>query len=529
MHIETSTLPSAQTALATQQAAYEKSLTFWQTLRIFWRSTLWIMYGQLVVFSFGIDGVIAGYLLAVPRFRQDYGTTYIVNGAPAYIIPANKQALYNGISQLTAIIGALITGTLADAIGRRATNLLFCVISVGGVAAQFWSNGSLEILTVGKAINGFSIGAWLIIGPLYASEVAPLKLRGWLTSITNIVQFSGVLLFTGIIYAIGAKDSKSSYLILFGSQWVIPSIVILTVYFWPESPVWLCRVKKPEQAKAALRRIHGSDNEIDIEGIFAQIQDTIAHEDATKEATSSASYLECFKGADRRRTLICMFVYGCQYLSGIVFVLGYQSYYYQLIGYSAKKSFLLGMLNNTFQFIANILSWFLIDIAGRRPLIVWGQLLCAVALFIIGGTSLPGTYAGYLTTVCFMFVWGFIYQLTLGTVAWSVVAELASFRLKSRTQGLANFVLCLVQWTVGFTFPYMFNPDQGNLGGKVGFIFGATTFIGFLGVFFWLPETKGRTSLELDELFERKVSARHFCTTKTNLEEEVEGDKNQTG
>jgi hypothetical protein len=110
-----------------------------------------------------------------------------------------------------------------------------------------------------------------------------------------------------------------------------------------------------------------------------------------------------------------------------------------------------------------------------------------------------------------------------------VVAELASFRLKSRTQGLANFVLCLVQWTVGFTFPYMFNPDQGNLGGKVGFIFGATTFIGFLGVFFWLPETKGRTSLELDELFERKVSARHFCTTKTNLEEEVEGDKNQTG
>lgn len=439
------------------------------------------------------------------------------------------QALYNGISQLTAIVGALATGTLADAIGRKPTNLLFCIISIGGVAAQYWSNGSIAILTVGKAINGFSIGAWLIIGPLYASEVAPLKLRGWLTSITNIVQFSGVLLFTGIIYAIGAKDSKSSYLILFACQWIVPSFIILTIYFWPESPVWLCRVNKPEQAKAALRKIHGSNSSIDIEGLFAQIQETVNHENAEKEANSTAGYLECFKGADRHRTLICMFVYGCQYLSGIIFVLGYQSYYYQLIGYSAQKSFLLGMLNNISQFIANILSWFLLDIAGRRPLIVWGQFLCAVALFIIGGTSLPGTHSGYLATISFMFVWGFVYQLTLGTVAWSVVAELASFRLKSRTQGLANFVLCLVQWTVGFVFPYMFNPDAGNLGGKVGFIFGTTTFIGFLGVFFWLPESKGRTSLELDELFARKISARHFATTKTFLEDQVEGDKVETG
>lgn len=69
MHIEVSASDSVQVALATQQGAYEKSLTFWQTLRIFWRSTLWIMYGQLVVFGFGIDGVIAGYLLSVPRFR----------------------------------------------------------------------------------------------------------------------------------------------------------------------------------------------------------------------------------------------------------------------------------------------------------------------------------------------------------------------------------------------------------------------------------------------------------------------------
>jgi hypothetical protein len=178
---------------------------------------------------------------------------------------------------------------------------------------------------------------------------------------------------------------------------------------------------------------------------------------------------------------------------------------YQLIGYTPKKSFLLTMLNNCFQFLANILSLFLVTTVDRRLLTVWGQFVCGAALFFFGGTSLPGTYSGYLTTVCVMLVWGFVYQLTLGTVAWTLIAELASYRLRARTQWLANATLCLIQWTTGFVFPYMFNPDQGNLQGKVGFVFGATTFIGFAGTFFFLPETKNRTALELHELFERRV------------------------
>lgn len=68
LHVETSQ-PTAQSELAIQHTAYEKSLSFWETLRIYWRATLWILYGQLVVFGYGIDGIIAGYLLAIPRFR----------------------------------------------------------------------------------------------------------------------------------------------------------------------------------------------------------------------------------------------------------------------------------------------------------------------------------------------------------------------------------------------------------------------------------------------------------------------------
>lgn len=296
---------------------------------------------------------------------------------------------------------------MADKIGRRYTNAIWCAVSVVGVAIQWVStyDGSLPILTVGKGINGFSIGAWLIIGPLYASEVAPLKLRGWLIAMTNFVQFSGTLLFTGIIYKLGPRDTADAYVVPFACQWIIPAIIILTVWFWPESPVWLVRMGRIDEAERSLKRLHGENSGINRDAILTSIRVSIRKEEEARVENSNLTYAACFKGKDRPRTLICMFVYGCQYLSGIIFVLGYQSYYYQLAGYGAERSFLLGMLNNCSMFVANMLSWPLLTIVGRRYLIVWGQLACAVTLLIIGGASTSGRQDAILVTIAFMFVW----------------------------------------------------------------------------------------------------------------------------
>lgn len=70
-HLETQgiTPDTARRQVAARQTDYEKKLSFFRTLSVFWRSTLWIIYGQLVVFGYGIDGLIAGNLLAIPKFR----------------------------------------------------------------------------------------------------------------------------------------------------------------------------------------------------------------------------------------------------------------------------------------------------------------------------------------------------------------------------------------------------------------------------------------------------------------------------
>lgn len=338
--------------------------------------------------------------------RQDYGVLHGEGDAATWIIPATWQSLYGGVSQLAAIIGAVGTGWVADEIGRRYTNLVSCAISIIGVGLQYHStaNGSLGMLTAGKAVNGLSIGAWLVIGPLYASEVSALKLRGWLTGMTNIVQFSGTLLFTGIIYKLGPMDVGEAYIIPLACQWIVPAIIIVTVWFWPESPVWLVRAGRRDDAIKSLERIHGKSSGIDRDALLAVIEQGVEQERSHAEK-DNATYAECFDKTNRSRTLICIFIYGCQYLSGLIFVLGYQSYYYQLAGFDATFSFLLSMINSASMFVANILSWPLLTVVGRRPLIVWGHLACCVTLFIVGGFSIPETRTMSLVTIAFMFVW----------------------------------------------------------------------------------------------------------------------------
>lgn len=157
----------------------------------------------------------------------------------------------------------------------------------------------------------------------------------------------------------------------------------------------------------SLDKLHGKNSSIDKEGILAQIEETLAMERAMAavQARDGNSYLECFSKRHRRRTLIVMWVYACQYLSGNTFVLGYQTYFYQLVGYSAHKSLLLGLVNTAFMFSINIVAWGVIAYVPRRPLIVWGQFLAAASLFLIGGLSVVGTTNAYTGVVGLMFVW----------------------------------------------------------------------------------------------------------------------------
>lgn len=165
--------------------------------------------------------------------------------------------------------------------------------------------------------------------------------------------------------------------------------------------------------------------------------------------------------------------------------------------------------------VGNIFGWFFVDWFGRRGTALYGAITLSITLLLIGVMSVINAPGSVWAQVVFMAVWSFVYQATLGAVAWPIASEAATSRLRAPTQALATMMNGLSSCIWSFSLPYAINPDEGNLGGKIAFIFGSVLAGCAIFIFFLIPETKGRSFVEIDELWAKGVSARKF--KETNL------------
>ncbi len=110
--------------------------------------------------------------------------------------------------------------------------------------------------------------------------------------------------------------------------------------------------------------------------------------------------------------------------------------------------------------------------------------------------------------------------MTIGAVAYTLLCETATSRLRVKTIAIGIFVQNAINTMWAFVIPKMFNPDQANLGAKVTFIFGGLSLLCCVYLWVYQPETAGRTYKELDELFARRIPGRKFKSTKTEAEME---------
>jgi SP family general alpha glucoside:H+ symporter-like MFS transporter len=152
------------------------------------------------------------------------------------------------------------------------------------------------------------------------------------------------------------------------------------------SPWWLLSKGKEEKAAEALKKLGYSPEEVEkrMAAIILTLEE-VRHE------TEGATYLECFRKSNLRRTLISIAPLSIQSLSGIYFIAGYSTYYYEIAGYSTADSFKLQIVQQVISLLGNICSWFLIDRVGRRSLIFYGLILLTVVLFLTGALAVIGT------------------------------------------------------------------------------------------------------------------------------------------
>ncbi|RSH91961.1 hypothetical protein EHS25_009331 [Saitozyma podzolica] len=488
-----------------QAAKEEHSYTPLTAIRKYWRAFVWCMFMNIGALLWGYDAQIGGATLSVPSFRRDFGYTY--DGQ--YVLPASWQSAFNSVSSIGGMFGGLSLGIVAERFGRRGATALASFVSITAIFIQFFTpphaNG---MLLVGKLINGYALGMYVSSASSYCAEISPLALRGITTGSVNLWIVIGQFLSNCVIEGCGTRTDQYAYRIPFAIQWIFPTLLLIGLPFAPESPWWLVRRGRFSSAEHIVSRLGGPT--VDAPLFVHQIQDTIALEDLHR---ASSTYLDCARGSDRRRTIIAMMVFVLQQVAGVVFVLGFSNYFFQLAGFNTANSFKLGVGVTAIGIVGNLVAFFAVNRFGRRPLFFWGMIGCAAVNLAVGFSSLANTQAARWSEAAFTIIYNFVYQVGIGPLGYVIFAEVGSAKLRSKTVGIGIFVNSLCGMIANIVIPYLVNPDEANLGGKVGFIFGGLGLIGSVWAWVYIPETKYRTVDELDALFEARISPRKFHKT----------------
>lgn len=297
----------------------------------------------------------------------------------------------------------------------------------------------------------------------------------------------------------------SAFRLVFAGAWVFPGTLLLGLPFVPESPYWLTMKDKPVKARASLVRFSNASEDIDAR--LLAIQHTVVLE--RRQQAESGSFIECFKGTNLRRTLITLI---CFYMSmAIGSVLSANSpYFLNQAGLPSHTVLMITQVGVAMGVLSSIVNLFLMMKFNHRPLIFFGVGICVVAYLTMGiAGAMPRTTKTMLVVGIALQVSTLSYGPAVGA-AMAVAGEVSSTRLRAKTLGLGNAFLGVAGTFWQSVLPYLFNSDQADLGGNLGWIFFGIAAIYLVMVYFFVPGTKGKTYEELDSLFEARMPARAF-------------------
>ncbi|KAH6867513.1 general substrate transporter [Thelonectria olida] len=522
LETEKSAQPAHDEGTVNQQDAHltdqeDREATKWQAIRRNPRAFFWCLYAVWTVLLVSYENQASGIVISIPQFRKDFGSFF----SGDYVLSAKWQAAFSGAPVASQVIGALATGQVADWIGRRNTMVIALVISFAAITLEFVATTNEQFFG-GKFLNGFAAGTLQAVSGTYIGEIVPLALRGLMTCLIALSYTVGPFTVALIVNSEGDSGNKWAYRSVFCSQYGFAAISAAFVFFVPESPWWLISRGRDDRALDSLRRLgYSSETGEDVRRL-ATIKITL---DEIRSETEGVTYLECFRKSNLRRTLVSIAPLVIQQFTGIVFAASYSTYYAQLAGYSTDMSFKLQIVQQVLSMVGNVISWYLIDKVGRRGLTLYGTIGLTVILWVMGGLAVGGSTVELKGAVAMILLYCFLYNVSIGATAYTCLTEIATSRLRVKTIaiGLAVANSISVMWS--FVLPYMFNPDKANLGGKLGFVFGGLCFPSIAVIWWFQPETKYRSYEELDEMFAKKVPARHFDKYRTEAEQRGEAAK----
>lgn len=492
-----------------EQTEKEHNMTLIEGLRLYNRAVIWSVIVSLTIVMDGYNITLLNSLFGFESFKVQYGEL-LDNGK--YDLSASWQTALSMLNCIGNIIGIIMGGWAVDKIGHKRLMQISFFFAVAFTFILVFAP-SKPILFVGQILMGLPNGIFGVIGTMYASEVCPVVLRGYLTTYINICFIVGQLISQCVLKGCNSSMSYWSYRIPFAVQWVWPVILFIPISMAPDSPWWLIRKERLADVRLAFGRLISTRSTVNVDIAI----DTMVHTtNVEKEFQAGTSYLDCFKGVDLRRTEISAIGLMIQSVS-LGNVMAFAVYFFQQAGIDSSASFSLGIGQYALGLVGTLISWVLLARnVGRRPLYLYGLFLIGLSFLIMGFISLPPSSNQIVkwVTAVLLYIAVFFYDMTIGPIAFALVGEISSSRLRAKTIGISRSLFQVWSIVNSIIYPYMLNSTAGNWKGKIGFFQAGMVAVAFLWAYFRLPEPAGRTYEELGIMFIKKVKARDFKAYK---------------
>ncbi|KAJ3920792.1 general substrate transporter [Lentinula edodes] len=443
---------------------------------------------------FGYDQGVMSALLTANQFEKVFPQVVVSDQHPDH---ATLQSFLVAIYEIGCLSGALINLVLGDRFGRKRTIALGCFIMTIGAIIQAASYSYAQII-VARIITGVGNGLNTSTVPAYHAECSPPHQRG------SLIMIEGSLITLGIMISFWASGSSAQWRVPIALQILFALVVVFALPILPESPRWLMKAGRPAEALAVISALEDKPHtDSTVRTTFHAIKEAVALEGSNIDTSSSsekASLSELFTGGrtqNFRRVALGVIIQCFQQITGINLITYYATILFERLGINDVKSRILAACNGTEYFLASLVAIFLIDRVGRRKLMIFGgvgQCLTMVLLAVLGSIN---NSAADIVSAVLLFVFNSFFAIGWLGMTWLYPAEIVGLRMR----GPANALSTASNWTFNFLVVMITGPAFQNISWKTYIVFAALNAFIIPIVYFFFPETAGRSLEDMDVVF----------------------------
>ncbi len=458
-----------------------------------------IKYNQTYIWLISMTAALGGFL-----FGYDW---VVIGGAKPFYEPffnitsPSDQGWGTSSALVGCMAGAILCIGLSDKLGRKRllifSGLLFSVSAIGtAVADTFWWFNFYRI------VGGVAMGIALNLSPLYISELAPPEKRGRLVTINQFLVMLGVLLAQIANWQISLLDTdlaenadfaaiaaswsgQEGWRWMFGAETIPAMLFFILMFFVPESTRWLIKNNQQEKAYRVLTKIGG---ETYAKASISETLSTLSEGDL-----GEVNFRKLLKKNVVKLLALGIFLAFLQQWSGINVVIYYAADIFQAAGFTLKQMMLNIVVIGGVMVASIFVTFATVDKYGRKSIL----LVCLAAMTMLYAglgysfyADLGGTPVVVLVLLNVMF-----YSISLAPLLWVVLSEI----FPTRVRGAAISIGALAHWIGNFTLTYSFPAIKENLGWANNFwLYGVICGVGFLVIWWILPETKEKSLEEIE-------------------------------